>query len=157
MAYNKQSNWKRKQTTPPPKPKKVRKLTPLATEEQKQQMQIGDLTYDFACRITRLFQYLTEDSDNKEYIMSKQVYRSGTSVGANVREAKHAQSDLDFLSKYSIAYKEADETEYWLSLLHDNGYLSYSQFESIHNDCVRIIKVLTAIVKKLRIKTGQQK
>lgn len=85
------------------------KLAPLMTEEAKQAASIYELSYDFACRITRLFQYLTEDAKYKEYVQSKQIYRSGTSIGANVRESKHAQSDADFLSKMSIAYKEADE------------------------------------------------
>lgn len=80
--------------------------------EAKQKAGIHELSYDFGCRVTRLFQYLTEDADYKEYVMSKQVYRSGTSVGANVRESKHAQSDNDVLSKMSIAYKEADESDY---------------------------------------------
>lgn len=68
-----------------------------------------------------------EHGHEREYIMSKQVMRSGTSVGANVRESKHAQSDADFLSKMSIAYKEADETDYWLRLLEANGYVNESQ------------------------------
>lgn len=95
----------------------------------------------------RLFQYLTEDSDYKEFVMSKQVYRSGTSVGANVRESKHAQSDADFLSKMSIASKEADETDFWINMLHDNGYLNDDQFKSINNVCQRVIRVLISIVK----------
>ena len=85
------------------------KLAPLMSEETKATASIHELSYDFGCRITRLFQYLTEDAEYKEYIQSKQIYRSGTSIGANVRESKHAQSDADFLSKLSIAYKEADE------------------------------------------------
>ena len=89
------------------KPKRG-KLAPLMSDEEKQNAGIHELSYDFGCRITRLFQYLTEDSECKEYVISKQIYRSGTSVGANVRESKHAQSDADFLSKMSIAYKEAD-------------------------------------------------
>lgn len=104
------------------KPKRG-KLAPLMSEEAKQGASIHELSYDFGCRVTRLFQYLTEDADYKEYVQSKQIYRSGTSIGANVRESKHAQSDADFLSKMSIAYKEADETDFWLNLLHDNGYL----------------------------------
>jgi len=88
----------------------------------------------FGCRITRLFQYLTEDAEYKEFVQSKQIYKSGTSIGANVRESKHAQSDADFLSKMSIAYKEADETDYWLNLLHDNGYINESQYESLKMD-----------------------
>ena len=126
------------------------------TEDEKQTAGIHELSYDFGCRMTRLFQYLTEDSDYKEYVMSKQIYRSGTSVGANVRESKHAQSEADFLSKMSIAYKEADETDYWLNLLHDNGYMNDDQFESLSQDCNRILRVLTSIVKTMRQKTGKE-
>ena len=132
------------------------KLAPLMTEEAKATASIHELSYDFACRITRLFQYLTEDAEYKEYISSKQIYRSGTSVGANVRESKHAQSDADFLSKMSIAYKEADETDYWLNLLHDNGYLDETQFNSLNTDLTRILKILTSIVKTMRQKVGKE-
>lgn len=149
------------------------------TEEQKSSANIQELSYDFACRITRLFQYLTEDAEYREYIFSKQIIRSGTSVGANVREAQlalserrvwacsnypergasrqsqHAQSDADFLSKMQIALKEANETEYWLNLLHDNGYLNDDQHTSIHNDCVRILKILNTIVHTTRNKIGK--
>lgn len=128
------------------------KLSKLMTEEEKQNAGIHELSYDFACRITRLYQYLTEDAEYKEFVQSKQIYRSGTSIGANVRESKHAQSDADFLSKMSIAYKEADETNYWLNLLHDNGYLNDEQFESLSHDMQRILKILTSIVKTLNQK-----
>ncbi len=137
--------------------RKLLRLAPLMTEEAKATASIHELSYDFGCRITRLFQYLTEDSEYKEYIQSKQIYRSGTSIGANIRESKHAQSDADFLSKMSIAYKEADETDYWLNLLHDNGYLDDKQFESLENDITRILKILTSIVKTMRIKLGMEK
>ena len=132
-------------------------LAPLMKEEEKEKAGIHELSYDFACRITRLFQYLTEDAEYKEYIQSKQIYRCGTSIGANVRESKHAQSDADFLSKMSIAYKEADETDFWLNLLHDNGYLDDKQFDSLENDITRILKILTSIVKTMRIKLGLEK
>ena len=132
------------------------KLAPLMSEEAKQGASIHELSYDFGCRITRLFQYLTEDAEYKEFISSKQIYRSGTSVGANVRESKHAQSDADFLSKMSIAYKEADETDYWLNLLHDNGYIDEKQFNSLDEDLTRILKVLTSIVKTMRQKVGKE-
>ena len=118
------------------------KLASLLNEEQKQDANIQDLAYDFACRIIRLYQYMTEDSICKEYIMSKQVFRSGTSIGANVREAQHAQSDADFLSKMQISLKECNETDYWLQLLHDNGYLNDAQFDSINTDRVRLHKLL---------------
>ena len=137
------------------KPKRG-KLSKLMTEEEKQNAGIHELSYDFGCRITRLFQYLTEDADYKEFVQSKQIYRSGTSIGANVRESKHAQSDADFLSKMSIAYKEADETNYWLNLLHDNGYINETQYASLSNDLTRILKLLTSIVKTMRQKVGKE-
>ena len=137
------------------KPKRG-KLALLMTEEAKSTAGIHEVSYDFGCRITRLFQYLTEDAEYKEYVQSKQIYRSGTSIGANVRESKHAQSDADFLSKMSIAYKEADETNFWLNLLHDNGYLDETQFSSLDNDLTRILKVLTSIVKTMRQKVGKE-
>ena len=127
-------------------------LSKLMSEEEKHKAGIHELSYDFGCRITRLFQYLTEDAEYKEFVISKQIYRSGTSIGANVRESKHAQSDADFLSKMSIAYKEADETEYWMNLLHDNGYLNDDQFESLSHDMQRILKLLTSIVKTMNAK-----
>ena len=91
-----------------------------------------------------------DDSQYKEYIISKQILRSGTSIGANMNEAKHPQSDADFLSKSSIALKEARETEYWLNLLHDNGYLDDSQYLSLNHDLERILKILVTITSKVR-------
>ena len=127
MAWNKEYNSKKafykKIEKAQYKPKRG-KLAPLMKEEDKKKARIHELSYDFGCRMVRLYQYLKEDADYKEYEMSKQLYRSGTSVGDNVRESKHAQSDNDFFSKMSIAYKEADESDYWLNLLHDNGYLN---------------------------------
>jgi len=138
------------------KPKRG-KLSKLMAEEEKENAGIHELSYDFGCRITRLFQYLTEDAAYKEYVQSKQLYRSGTSVGANIRESKHAQSEADFLSKMSIAYKEADESDFWLNLLHDNGYLDDNQYDSLNKDLTRILKILTSIVKTMRIKLGLEK
>ncbi len=150
MTYNKEwkskGSWNKKESKTLYKPKRGA-LKPLMSEEDKQKASIHELSYNFGCRIVRLFQYLTEDSDYKEFVMSKQVYRSGTSVGANVRESKHAQSDADFLSKMSIASKEADETDFWINMLHDNGYLNDEQFKSLNNDCQRVIRVLISIVK----------
>ena len=141
-----------------PEPKRKRgKLAPLMPEEAKATASIQELSYDFACRITRLFQYLTEDAEDKEYVQSKQVYRSGTSIGANVRESQHAQSEADFLSKMSIAYKEADETDFWLNLLHDNGYLDDKQFDSLNSDIARILKLLASIVKTMKEKIANSK
>ena len=131
------------------------KLSTLMTEEDKQKAGIHELSYDFGCRMTRLFQFLTEDAEYKEYVQSKQIYRSGTSIGANVRESRHAQSEADFLSKMSIAYKEADETDYWLNMLHDNGYLDDELFHSLSHDCDRILKILTSIVKTMKAKISK--
>ena len=128
------------------------KLAPLMSEESKKAAGINELSFDFGCRMTRLFQFLTEDAEYKEYVQSKQIYRSGTSIGANVRESRHAQSDADFLSKMSIAYKEADETDYWLNMLHDNGYLDDDIFDSLNHDIQRILRILTSIVKTMNQK-----
>ncbi len=155
MEYKKEYKKpnKKKETTPKTQYKPKRgKLAPLMSEEEKEKAGIHELSYDFGCRITRLFQYLTEDSEYKEFVQSKQIYRSGTSIGANVRESKHAQSDADFLSKMSIAYKEADESDFWLNLLHDNGYLDDKQFDSLKKDTNRILKILTSIVKTMNKK-----
>lgn len=152
MAYEKKAYKKYSKAEKPAYKPKRGTLSKLMTEEEKVKAGIHELSYDFACRITRLFQYLTEDAEYKEYISSKQIYRSGTSIGANVRESKHAQSEADFLSKMSIAYKEADETDYWLNLLHDNGYINESQFESLKKDIDRILKLLTSIVKTMNQK-----
>ena len=145
----------RKKSTSVHASKKERTYASLLTEDQKQSASIQDLSFDFACRIIRLFQYLTEDTMYKEYIMSKQVFRSGTSIGANIREAQHAQSDADFLSKMQISLQECNETDYWLQLLHDNGYLNDVQYNSINTDRVRIHKLLNAIVSTTRRKIGK--
>ncbi|MBR7018523.1 MAG: four helix bundle protein [Prevotella sp.] len=99
----------------------------------------------FAIRIVNLYKYLKEERG--EYIMSKQVFRSGTSIGANVFEGKNAQSRPDFSSKMNIALKEATETGYWLDLLHETKFINDEMFESIVDDCNKIIAILTKIVK----------
>ena len=99
----------------------------------------------FAVRIVKLYQYLTKDK--KEYVLSKQILRSGTSIGANVREAQRGQSKPDFYTKLFVALKEADETAYWLELLHESEYIDQSAFESVYADCDEIIKLLTSITK----------
>lgn len=99
----------------------------------------------FAVRCVRLYQELIKN--RSEYVMAKQLLRSGTSIGANVKEAQYAQSVADFRSKLNIALKEAAETEYWLELLHDTDYVSTAEFESIHPDCVALLKLLTSILK----------
>ena len=108
---------------------------------------IKDKTKDFALRIIKLYKYLTLTADVKEYVLSKQVLRSGTSIGANVKEALRGQSRPYFRSKMSIALKEASETEYWLELLHESDYIDEKAYTSIINENIEIIKILTRIVK----------
>ncbi|MGC2239000.1 MAG: four helix bundle protein [Pyrinomonadaceae bacterium] len=105
--------------------------------------------YNFAIRIVKAYQYLCEEK--KEYILSKQMLRSGTSIGANIAEANGAISEADFSSKISIAYKECLETKYWLSLLKDTNYISEKSFESMHTDADEIAKILFTILKTTRI------
>ena len=102
----------------------------------------------FALRIIKLYKYLC--SKKREFVMSKQIMRSGTSIGANVREATRAQSTPDFISKMNIALKEAEETCYWLELLHESEYLDERAFNSLYNDCMELLKILASIVKTAR-------
>ena len=102
------------------------------------------LSMDFAVRVVKLYKYLC--SAKKEFVLSKQLLKSGTSIGANVREAIYAQSRNDFIAKMSISLKETSETEYWLKLLHTTSYLNDKQFNSINDDCSRIARILTAII-----------
>lgn len=109
---------------------------------------IEEKSYDFSIRIVRLYKYLVDAKC--EYVLSKQVLRSGTSIGANICEGKYAQSKADFKSKMKIALKEANETHYWLRLLHDTEYLSDKEFEDINVDIREIIKILIAICKNIK-------
>ena len=130
-------------------------LKPLMSEDEKSKAQILDLSYDFSCRIIRLYKYLNEGKLSKADrdiidALGRQLVRSATSINANMNEAQHPQSDADFLSKASIALKEARESENWLHLLSDNGYLEPQASESLLLDCVRIIRVLITITSKVR-------
>ena len=111
---------------------------------------IQDKSRAFAIEIINCYKFLVEEQH--EYVLSKQLLRSGTSVGANARESKNAQSKSDFLNKLSIALKEADETDYWLDLLHATDYLDDEQYDALANDCNEIIKILTSIIKTLKDK-----
>ena len=102
-------------------------------------------SFDFAIRIVKLYKYLC--NNKKEYVLSKQVLRSGTSIGANVAEAQQAQSKADFISKLSIALKETTETKYWLRLLNATNYLNQSDIKSLLDDCIEIEKILTSILR----------
>lgn len=107
---------------------------------------IEKLSIDFALRIVKLHRYLRVEK--REFVIAKQMYRSGTSIGANIAESKAAQSDADFISKMSIALKEAFETRYWLTLLHESGTIDDAEYDSIENDADIIIGTLTNIIKK---------
>ena len=99
----------------------------------------------FAIRIIRMYQYLC--NEKHEFVLSKQVLRSGTSIGANIKEANRGQSRADFYAKMNIALKESSETEYWLELLHETGYLSDAEFNGIYADCQELLHLLMAITK----------
>lgn len=106
----------------------------------------------FAIRIVNLYKYLT--SEKKEFVLSKQVLRSGTSIGANIKECINAESKQDFVHKLTLSLKEADETEYWLELLHETDYITTHQFENIIADCKEIIRLLISIIKSTKGKTN---
>jgi len=109
---------------------------------------IANKSYAFALRMIRLYQFLSEQK--KEYVLSKQLLRSGTAIGAMVKESEHAQSKADFLNKMNVALKEANETEYWLMLLKDTGYINNKEFDSINADCTEILRLLISIVKSTK-------
>lgn len=110
---------------------------------------IYKLSKAFALRIVKLSTYLNE---RHQYIIAKQIFRSGTSIGANVHEAKYAQSKADFVSKLNIALKETSETNYWLDLLNEANMISAEQYDSINDDCNRILAVLIKIIKSIKEK-----
>ncbi|MBQ3194592.1 MAG: four helix bundle protein [Oscillospiraceae bacterium] len=102
-------------------------------------------SFEFAVRIVNLYKYLIRE--HKEYVLSKQLLRCGTSIGANVSEAQRGQSKADFLAKMSIALKETNETQYWLRLLYRTEYLSQNQYDSLRKDADELNSILTAICK----------
>lgn len=121
--------------------------------ENEQQNVIEHKSYLFSIRIINLYKYLNENK--KIYVITKQLLRSGTSIGALIREAVHAQSKADFLNKMNIALKEANETHYWLSLLHDTDYMKDKEYTSINQDCEELLKLLISIVKTTKEHLGK--
>ena len=111
---------------------------------------VGTKSYAFAIQTIMLYKLLSEE--RKEFVLSKQLLRSGTSIGAQIKEAEHAQSSADFLHKMNIALKEANETEYWISLLKDTGFINQGEFNSINHDCSEVLKLLISIVKTTKSK-----
>lgn len=163
---NKKSSYSAKKKSFP-KEEKTRvfqgEMKPLMTEEEKKEAQILELSYDFSCRIIRLYMFLNEGKLSKADrdiidAVGRQLLRSATSINANMNEAQHPQSDSDFLSKASIALKESRESETWLHMLSDNGYLDQRMSESILHDCSRINRILITITAKVkkRINGGKE-
>ena len=106
---------------------------------------LKDKSYKFALRIVKLYKYLVEEK--REFVLSKQILRSATSIGANISEGNQAQSKADFVHKLSISHKESFETEYWLCLLRDGEFITAKQAESLLEDCKELQKILTASIK----------
>ena len=113
---------------------------------------IQEKSYNFALRIIKLYKYLT--SEKKEFVLSRQVLRSGTSIGANVEEAIGGQSEKDFFAKISVAYKESRETHYWIRLLRDSQYLDEKASSSILKDCNELIKIIGSIQRTIKTKNS---
>jgi four helix bundle protein len=111
---------------------------------------VKNKSYLFAIKVVKLYKDLVENK--KEYVFSKQLLRSGTAIGALIRESEQAESKADFIHKLSIALKEANETDYWISLLKDTDYLTESEFNEISNDAVELIKLLVSIIKSSKTK-----
>lgn len=114
---------------------------------------VAEKSYRFAIRVINLYKLLCESK--KEYVLSKQLLRSGTAIGALLKEAEHAQSKPDFLNKVNIALKEANEVLYWLMLLKDTDYISQKEFDSIAIDAEELIKMLVSIVKTTKTNLGK--
>ena len=110
---------------------------------------VKDKSFQLAVRIVNLSKYLQSE---KEFVLSKQILRSGTSIGANIRESQNAQSPADFIHKLSISQKEADETLYWLELLKETKYITEDEFLSLESDLLEIIKLLCSILKTSKSK-----
>lgn len=108
---------------------------------------VKDKSYAFARRCVKLYKYLCDEK--KEFILSKQLLRSGTSIGANIAESLYGQTRMDFAAKLSISLKEAGETEFWLQLLSDEGYITSEQSKNMLSDCQELIRLLQSITKKL--------
>ena len=112
-----------------------------------------DKSFSFAVRIVNLYKYLC--SDKKEFVLSKQLLRSGTSIGANISESQDTQSTNDFISKLSIALKEAKESKYWIELLKETEYLTKKESDSLVNDLIELIKLLVTIIKTTKDNNGK--
>jgi len=120
----------------------------MSNEQPKNNDPLNEKSFSFSLRIIKLFKYM--QSSHKEYILSKQILRSGTAIGALIREAKYAQSKADFLNKLMIALKEANETKYWLELLYQSNYIDQKMYKSIEPDINTLLKLLVASTKTVK-------
>ncbi|MCH2231388.1 MAG: four helix bundle protein [Crocinitomicaceae bacterium] len=105
---------------------------------------VKNKSFDFAVKVVRTYKHLSKEK--KEFVLSKQFLRSGTSVGANIRESQNAQSKADFIHKLSISQKECDETIYWLELLYETDFLDAKRYEELHGEATEILKILRSII-----------
>ncbi len=112
---------------------------------------IKNKSTEFAVRIVKMVKYLVRSLPFAEHPICTQLLKSGTSIGANVREAEHAESTEDFIHKLKISLKEANETEYWLELFFKTGYITETQYESMMEDCAELSKLLISIIKKTKV------
>ena len=124
-------------------------------ENSREPSLLHDKSYAFALRIVRMVQHLQDE--RKEHTLSKQALRSGTAIGALIREAEFAQSTADYINKLSISLKEANETDYWLTLLHDTKYIDDNAYNSIATDCKELIAILVSSIKTLKKKIAPLK
>ena len=125
-------------------------------KDEKKDNPAAEKSFSFALRIVKLYRHLSDKE--KEFVLSKQVLRSGTSIGANVEESLGAQTPADFQTKISIAYKEALETSYWLRLLNASKFITDKQFNSIYSDCSELIRILgsTQITMRRKLQKGNK-
>ena len=112
---------------------------------------IKSKSFAFALRIVKMYCYLKDEK--KEYVLSKQLLRSGTAVGALIREAEQAESNLDFIHKLSIALKEANETDYWIDILFQSNFIDEKSYKSVKKDIIELLKLLVSIIKSSKLKT----
>ncbi|MDQ1325134.1 MAG: hypothetical protein QG564_258 [Campylobacterota bacterium] len=120
----------------------------MSNEQLKNNDPLNEKSFSFSLRMIKLFKYM--QNNHKEYILSKQILRSGTAVGALIREAKYAQSKADFLNKLMVALKEANETKYWLELLHQSDYIDQAMYKSIEPDINELLKLLVSSTKTVK-------
>ena len=125
------------------------------TSNGKEKNVVKDKSYTFALQVIKAYKVLSQEK--REFILSKQMLRSGTAIGALIKEAEHGQSRADFINKMNVALKETNETEYWLMLLKDSDYIEENTFSSLISECRELLRLLISIVKSSKAQDGKQK